>query len=268
MSTVLDLAAYETLAAFAAVLPSPPSRVLEVGAGQGALAALLSERGYDVTALEPDPEAAAAARKRSVKVLEEGILAHEGGPYDVVLFTRSLHHMQRLRETFTHALERLEPDGLLLAEEFRHEAVSLRGAGFCYDSGELLAAAGLPVETTDHPEIDDLLQRWEADLAGHDEEHVVHTGTRIVTELQRLADVVFERETPYLWRHILRGAAATADDPRIETAADVLQRIERRRITEGTLPPVGMIVAARRRPPEDSPGEESGTAPGEEPETG
>jgi SAM-dependent methyltransferase len=253
MSTVLDLAAYETLAALAAVLPPPPSRVLEVGCGEGALAALLGERGYEVTALEPDPDAAAAARERNVKVLEEGILAHEGGPYDVVLFTRSLHHMQRLGEAFAHALERLEPEGLLMAEEFRHEAVSLRGAGFCYDSGELLAAAGMPVETTDHPEIDDLLERWEADLAGPDEAHLRHTGTRIVTELQRLADVVFERETPYLWRHILRGAASTSDDPRIEAAADVLQRTERRRITEGTLPPVGMIVAARRRPTEKPP---------------
>jgi SAM-dependent methyltransferase len=247
MSTVLDLAAYETLAAFAAVLPPPPARVLEVGCGYGALAVVLGEQGYDVTGLEPDPEAAAVARAREVKVLEESIGDHRGGPYEVVLFTRSLHHIRRLGEVISAALARLAPGGLLVAEEFRREAVSLRGAGFCYDSADLLAAAGLPVETTEHPEVEDLLERWEADLAEVDDGHLLHTGTRILSELHRRADVVFERETPHLWRHILRGRAALLDDPRLEAAADVLHQIERRRISEGTLPPVGMIVAARRR---------------------
>lgn len=247
MSTVVELAAYETLAAFAAVLPPPPARVLEVGSGEGALAALLGDRGYDVTGLEPDGASADAARRRGVRVLPERILDHRGGPYDVVMFTRSLHHIHPLREAITHALGLMGEGGLLLAEEFRRESVSLRGAGFFYDSGELLAAAGLPVETTDHPEIEDLLERWEADIAVGGDGHLLHTGTRIVAELRRQADVVFERETPYLWRHILRGKAANAEDHTIETAADVLQRIERRRIAEGTLPPVGMIVAARRR---------------------
>jgi SAM-dependent methyltransferase len=256
VSTVLEAAAYETLAVLAAVLPSPPAQLLEVGCGRGALAALLAERGYSVTGLEPDAEAAAAARERDVRVLEEGILDHRGaGRYDVVLFTRSLHHIDRLDEVVNHAFALLTPTGLLVVEEFRREAVSLRGAGFCYDSAALLAAAGLPVHVTDHLEVEDPLERWEADMAGFDEVRHLHTGTRIVSELRRAGEVVFERETPYLWRHILRGPAATATDPRVEAAGEVLHRIERRRIAEGSLPPVGMIVPARRRPATDRPGD-------------
>jgi SAM-dependent methyltransferase len=245
MTTVAELAAYETFAVLAAVLPPPPAALLEVGCGQGALAALLDENGYRVTGLEPDPDRAALARKRDVHVLDKGVLDHTGGPYDAVLFSRSLHVVEQLGEVIAHSLEMLTDGGLLVAEEFRREAVSLRAAGFCYDTAELLAAAGLETEASGHPDIDDPLERWDADLAVVERSHPLHTGMRIVTELRRRADVVFERETPGLWRHILRGPAEDSEDPRVEAVAEILHRVERRRVAEGTLPPVGLIVAAR-----------------------
>src|SRR4051812_8862849 len=41
-----------------AALPPPPARVLEVGAGQGKLAAALRAAGYDVVAIDPQRTAA------------------------------------------------------------------------------------------------------------------------------------------------------------------------------------------------------------------
>ena len=45
----------EVAAFVRANLPPPPCRVLEVGAGEGELAASLAAAGYAVTAIDPDP---------------------------------------------------------------------------------------------------------------------------------------------------------------------------------------------------------------------
>jgi S-adenosylmethionine-dependent methyltransferase len=47
-------------------LPAPPARVLDVGAGQGTQSIRLARAGYQVLAVEPDPDmrAASAAAKR------------------------------------------------------------------------------------------------------------------------------------------------------------------------------------------------------------
>jgi SAM-dependent methyltransferase len=48
----------EEVIAFArGALPPAPARVLEVGAGDGELAAALAEDGYDVLAIDPKPQA-------------------------------------------------------------------------------------------------------------------------------------------------------------------------------------------------------------------
>ncbi|BCJ33759.1 hypothetical protein Athai_12620 [Actinocatenispora thailandica] len=58
------LAVPDTMALLRPVLPEPPAAICEVGAGLGALSAALVEAGYQVTAVEPDPESAAIAAKR------------------------------------------------------------------------------------------------------------------------------------------------------------------------------------------------------------
>ena len=50
--------AVDVLVFVRASLPEPPARVLEVGAGDGQLAAALRDLGHDVTAIDPKGEAA------------------------------------------------------------------------------------------------------------------------------------------------------------------------------------------------------------------
>jgi 2-polyprenyl-3-methyl-5-hydroxy-6-metoxy-1,4-benzoquinol methylase len=91
-----------TLAHLKPLLPPPPARVLEAGCGRGALAVALAELGYTVTGVDRDPEMAAAATKRGVPAIQAEI--HDvSGEYDVVLFTRSLHHAESLDEILAHA---------------------------------------------------------------------------------------------------------------------------------------------------------------------
>jgi len=49
------MADHDVLAFVGANLPPPTCRVLEVGAGEGELAAALTAAGYVVTAIDPDP---------------------------------------------------------------------------------------------------------------------------------------------------------------------------------------------------------------------
>ena len=69
-----------------AALPPPPARVLEIGAGEGELAAALRAAGYDVTAIDPK----GGERRRAGRA---------GGPrraaasFDAAVAMVSLHHV-------------------------------------------------------------------------------------------------------------------------------------------------------------------------------
>lgn len=117
------------------LLPEPPARLLEVGCGRGALAVALMELGYRVTGVDRNAEMAAAAGDRGVPVVQADIRdITPGEGYDVVLFTRSLHHADDLDEILGHAASLLTPGGLLVIEEFAWERVNQAAAHFLRQS--------------------------------------------------------------------------------------------------------------------------------------
>lgn len=78
-------------AALRRFLPAPPARVLDIGAGTGALSLLAAELGYEVTALDLSAQMLAKAREkagaRGYKVTFVHARADEppGGPFDAVM---------------------------------------------------------------------------------------------------------------------------------------------------------------------------------------
>src|ERR1700712_5516675 len=104
------IAVPNTLAHLKQMLPPPPARVVETGCGRGALAAALADLGYEVTGVDRNAEMAVAARERGVCVIQADI-TDVSGEYDVVLFTRSLHHAESLDDTLAHAATLLAPGG-------------------------------------------------------------------------------------------------------------------------------------------------------------
>jgi len=98
--------------------PAPGERILDLGAGDGALTARIADRGAAVTALEPDPSMAAAARARGLAVLEQD--AHDpfgSAAFDAVFSNAALHWMHDPARVFAHVHAALRPEGRLVAEQ-------------------------------------------------------------------------------------------------------------------------------------------------------
>jgi SAM-dependent methyltransferase len=71
-------------------------RLLDVGAADGLLSRLLTERGWRVTAIEGDPDAAAAGAahcERMVVADLEGALPEVDGPFDAIVYADVLEHL-------------------------------------------------------------------------------------------------------------------------------------------------------------------------------
>ena len=111
------------IAAFArANLPPPPCNVLEVGAGEGDLAAALDGAGYAVTAIDPDPRGA------NVRALALGDVDAAAGPFAGAVAIRSLHHVEPLEPSLRRLAEVLEPGAPLVIDEMDVERLDRRAA--------------------------------------------------------------------------------------------------------------------------------------------
>jgi SAM-dependent methyltransferase len=81
------------------------------------MAQLLLNRGYDVTAVEGDPELAAIARAKCGKVIVADLddeIADWGGPFDVIVYGDVLEHLKDPLTVLTSINRQLKPDGLVV----------------------------------------------------------------------------------------------------------------------------------------------------------
>jgi 2-polyprenyl-3-methyl-5-hydroxy-6-metoxy-1,4-benzoquinol methylase len=94
-----------------------PGRLLDVGSGRGDLGVTLSPRGWEVTGLEPSPEACEEARSRDAATVQGTLSTARGAlgdGYDAVVFQHSLEHVAEPLDDLRTAGELLRPDGLAL----------------------------------------------------------------------------------------------------------------------------------------------------------
>jgi SAM-dependent methyltransferase len=238
--TPRELPVEQTLTYLDRVLPPPPATVLEVGCGRGDLARRLLDRGYRVTPLDPSLQAVAEAAAAGLDVVQADFLAHEGGPYDVVLFTRSLHHISPLEQAVERATRLVAPGGLVVGDEFARERVDRETAAWYFDTRDVVVELGLLPEDH-HPGPDDPLERWEARFRHHGEP--LATGEELLAALRaRLQLVSVDERVPYLYRNFADHLPQTALGLRLATR--VLEA-ERRRIDAGAAPWAGLRFVAR-----------------------
>jgi SAM-dependent methyltransferase len=103
-------------------LPGPPARVLEIGAGDGSLAAALRDAGYDVVAIDPG--------SGGDGVLPVALADYEAPPrsFDAAVAIVSLHHVVPLGHSLRHLAGLVRRGGLLVVDEFDGWAYDERAA--------------------------------------------------------------------------------------------------------------------------------------------
>ena len=120
-----------------AALPPPPARVLEIGAGEGELAAILTSAGYDVTAIDP---------KGTAPVLPVALDVLDAPPhsFDAAVAMVSLHHVVPLGHSLRRLSEVLRHGARLVIDEFAVERLDERAAAWW------LTHAGFDKAPADH----------------------------------------------------------------------------------------------------------------------
>jgi SAM-dependent methyltransferase len=119
-----------------AALPAPLVRVLEVGAGDGELAAALADAGYDVVAIDPAADAP-AVRPVALHELDE-----PRASFDAAVAVVSLHHVQPREESFRRLAELVRPGGVLAIDEIDVERLDERAASWWLAHGSHEAEPG------------------------------------------------------------------------------------------------------------------------------
>ena len=216
-----------------------PASVLEVGAGEGHLTARLRAAGWTVTAIDRSSEAVAAARIEGIDITCAEFLEYQGGPFDIVLFSRVLHHIDPLERAVDHAQSLLVPSGLVVAEEFAWERmdsataewheqrmIEFRDRGWAQRSPAGLGEA-------------DPLGRW---TRHHRDLHRVHSGDDLARALARRFDVVHSERAAYLYRYL---CSDLLDTESAVEAALALVSSEEFRIHIGAIQPMGFRLIGR-----------------------
>jgi len=101
-----------------AVVAAAPRRVLEVGGGDGWLAARVQEElGAEVTMLDQSPRMVELAAQRGVRALVGDVqaLPFDDGSFDTVLACWMLYHVTEVDRGLAEIARVLEPGGLLIA---------------------------------------------------------------------------------------------------------------------------------------------------------
>jgi SAM-dependent methyltransferase len=173
-------------------LPPTPASVLEVGCGDGELARELDSAGYEVVAI--DPEAPPGRIFRTVKLEEfDG-----SGPFDAVVASLSLHHIEDLGAAVDMIAALLEPGGLFVLNEWDRGRFQGTTARWYFHQRQALAALG-----REHAHVEPTFEEWWDEW--WERRSDVHPYAAMRPELdRRFAERLFEW-VPYLYGYRLGG---------------------------------------------------------------
>lgn len=191
-------------------LPPPPARVLEVGAGEGDLAAALRVAGYDVLAIDPDP------RGDGVEAIALHELDEPAGSFDAAVAVVSLHHVEPLEASCARLGALLRPGATLLVDELDVGVYDERAAAWWLEQRRALGKNS---------------DRTAEEMVGEMRHHI-HPLSRIADALADDFDVGPPVRGPYLYRWYLNESLRPAEE-------DLIAR--------GALPAIGARLIAHRR---------------------
>jgi SAM-dependent methyltransferase len=200
----------ETLKFIQERTPSKPTRILEVGCGSGKLAKHLNDLGHEVIAIDSSAKAIEDARQLGVDARQADFPAFEEEPFDLILFTRSLHHIRPLHSALDQAKHLLKPEGLLVVEDFAYSDTSEFTAAWFYGLLKLLESCDvlLPAEGSFGRKLlagGGDISLWRAHV------HEINTASEVLQAISKQFKVLETKPAPYLYRY---ASAMVSDDER------------------------------------------------------
>jgi SAM-dependent methyltransferase len=176
--------------------------VLEVGAGEGALARLLDQAGHEVVAIDPGaPQDEEIFRRIKLEELAEDEL------FDAVVAVRALHHVTDLGPALDKIRDHLRQGGVLVLEEMGWERLDGATAEWLYEQQAERPAS-----------LEDFKREWE-------DEHVgLHGYEAMRVELGRRFRERFFSWEPFLYKYLEDRSTAESLERGL-IAADVIQAV-------------------------------------------
>jgi SAM-dependent methyltransferase len=223
-------------------LPAGARRVLEIGCGSGELAASLLQDGVSLIAIDNDADFIAAARGLGVDARIAAWPDFEGGLFDAVLFTRSLHHMHPLDKAVQRAADTLVIGGRLIVEDFAYETADEKTLQWFANVIDQLDGADLLVKGDDF--LSTLRSRNETlKIWRENHESGLHTAANVFAEIRRVFGETQCEEGAYYFRYLSRAIVPTAD--RDKVLQDLAEQ-ETELIARGTILALGRRFVAER----------------------
>jgi len=223
-------------------LPPKGGRILEIGCGAGELAACLFKDGYEVVAIDSDCDSIAVAQSRGVDARLATWPDFNGGQFDAVLFTRSLHHIHPLDESVARAAKSLTEGGRIIVEDFAYDSVDEKTLRWFRSAIRSLEATGLLMVGDEF--LEKILAKTETLNAWHQcHEHDLHTAAEIDAQLERIFDRVIKEDSPYYFRYI---AGAIPPSDKRDVILQAFAEQEEIMAANGSIVPLGRRFVAMR----------------------
>ncbi|TQV81531.1 class I SAM-dependent methyltransferase [Aliikangiella coralliicola] len=197
-----DIPTKETAAFISDSLPPGKLRILEVGCGGGEVAFTLQQMGHQVIAIDSDESSVLSAKKLGVDARLAQWPVFEESLFDVVLFTRSLHHIHSLLEALEKAKQLLKNNGLLLVEDFAFNELDQITSEWFYELLLLLSACDAISLGDDSLGKDVLAGEKGLDAWRKEHGHHLHTGEMMEEAIQSVFGNLKVNFAPYLYRYV------------------------------------------------------------------
>ena len=231
----VDVLTTHTMEFVSGALPGPSLRLLEVGAGSGELARALMDAGHSVVAVDASAEAVARARELGVDARHADWHDFDDGTFDAILFTRSLHHIDRLQQAIDRCWPMLAVDGRVILEEVSFADVDRPTAEWLGTSMRELVTQGA-IDVGPKSFMTTLLKSPDTHAWWHDHHGHMHQVEDIRTACRRCGRIVADHAVVYLYRYF---AGLTPEGaPGVAMLQD-LKRDEQSRIDTGQIRAVG-----------------------------
>ncbi|MBS1954994.1 MAG: methyltransferase domain-containing protein [Cyanobacteria bacterium SZAS-4] len=208
----------QTLEFLAPYTASSAVRLLEVGCGRGELAMLLSPR-VKMTAIDRSESAILAAMQIGVEAHLVDFFDFPEEQFDVVLFTRSLHHISPLGEAVAKAARMVAPGGRLIIEDFAAEKADQATVEWYFRTRDELISSGLSSpQSCMHHQIDESTEPLNWWRQHHFGKHHVATSEEMRAVIGEHFEIEKESFVPYMYRYLVAGLLSGVDASEIEWA--------------------------------------------------